>query len=255
MLKACIADIERSSTHDGPGIRTVVFFKGCPLNCVWCHNPECIDFEPQILVYPEKCIRCGMCDKGCFSGAKVLCGKDMSVDEVLEQILLDKAYYGHEGGVTFSGGEPLAQTEFLNAIIDKCRNENIKCAVETSLIYYNEDIFKKLDLVMADLKIWDSELHKKYTDVENDRIKENLKKLNELDIPIIVRTPVISEIEQGIDKISEFLKGLKNVVKYELLPYHPLGMVKSTALGTEQQRFEIPDSEYMKELDKYVFIR
>ena len=255
MLEACIADIERAATHDGPGIRTVVFFKGCPLNCSWCHNPECIDFKPEILFYPDKCIGCGMCEKGCFSGAKVLCGRRMSLSDVLSQILLDRDYYKENGGVTFSGGEPLAQGEFLSALIDECKKENIKCAVETSLIYYNEEIFKKLDLVMADLKIWDSKLHKKYTGVDNEKIKENFRKLNELGVPIIARTPVIPETEQGIDKISEFLKGLKNVRQYELLPYHPLGKVKAAALGKKQAEFKIPDNEYMKELDKYVFIR
>lgn len=255
MLKARIADIERAATHDGPGIRTVIFFKGCPLKCAWCHNPETVSFEPEILNYPEKCIGCGMCDKGCFSGAKVLCGKEYTIDEVMSEILLDKEYFKNGGGVTFSGGEPLAQREFLSALIDECKKEGIHTAVETSLIYFDEEIFKKLDLVMADLKIWDNELHKKYTGVENIKIKENFKKLNEIGVPIIVRTPVISEIEQGIDKISEFLKGLSNVKEYELLPYHPLGTVKSKALLKEQTKFEIPDKKYMEEVLKYVFIR
>lgn len=255
MLKARIADIERASTHDGPGIRTTVFFKGCPLNCAWCHNPETIRFEPEILNYPEKCIGCGMCDKGCFSGAKVLCGKEYTIDEVLAEILLDKDYYKNGGGVTFSGGEPLAQREFLSELIDRCKELGIHTAVETSLIYYDEEIFKKLDLVMADLKIWDNEIHKEFTGVENIKIKENFKKLNELGVPIIARTPVILEINQEIDKISEFLKELKSVVQYELLPYHPLGTVKSTALNIEQKRFSIPDKKDLKELDKYVFIR
>lgn len=255
MIKARIADIQRASTHDGPGIRTTVFFKGCPLNCAWCHNPETISFEPEILNYPEKCIGCGMCDKGCFAGAKVLCGKEYTADEVLAEILLDKEYYKNGGGVTFSGGEPLAQREFLSEIIDKCKEQGIHTAVETSLIYFDEEIFKKLDLVMADLKIWDSEIHKYYTGVENDRIKENFKKLNELGVTIIARTPVIGNLNQGIDKISEFLKGISGVKQYELLPYHPLGTVKSEALLKKQERFEIPDNEYMKELDKYVFIR
>lgn len=253
MLKARIADIQRASVHDGPGLRTTVFFKGCPLSCAWCHNPETVSFEPEILNYPEKCIGCGMCDKGCFSGAKILCGKEYTIDEVLFEILLDKEYFTN-GGVTFSGGEPLAQADFLSALIDRCRECGIHTAVETSLIYYNEDIFKKIDLVMADLKIWDAALHKKYTGVDNSAIKENFCRINRLGVPIIARTPVIPGIKQDIDKISEFLKGLSNVKKYELLPYHPLGLVKSKALFKEQQSFEIPSKEYMKELLKYVFI-
>ncbi len=255
MLKACIADIERAATHDGPGIRSTVFFKGCPLSCVWCHNPECISFKPEIMNYPEKCIGCGMCEKGCFAGAKVVCGMEMTSDEVLKEILLDKDYYGVDGGVTFSGGEPLAQPEFLSEIIHKCKAEGISCAIETSLLYYNEDIFKKLDLIMCDLKIWDSSEHKKYTGVHNERIIENFEKINNLNIPIIARTPVIPEINQGIDKISGFLKTLKNVIQYELLPYHPLGEGKRHSLGLEENTFSIPTEEYMKELDKYVFIR
>ena len=255
MPKAIIADIQRSSTHDGPGIRTTVFFKGCPLKCAWCHNPETVNFEPEILNYPEKCIGCGLCHKGCFSGAKVLCGKEYSTDDVMKEILLDKEYFKNGGGVTFSGGEPLAQAEFLSKIIDRCKEEGIHTAVETSMIYYNEEIFKKIDLVMADIKIWDCEIHRKYTGVDNLKILENFRKLNKIGVPIIARTPVIVGIEQGIDKISGFLKGLSNVKQYELLPYHPLGTVKAQALLSEQKRFEIPDKEYMKELLKYVFIR
>lgn len=255
MKSAIITDIQRSSTHDGPGLRTTVFFKGCPLNCAWCHNPECISFEPQTLNYPEKCIGCGMCNEGCFSGAKVICGKQMTVDEVFEQIYQDKIYYKDNGGVTFSGGEPFAQREFLEEIIDKCVNNGINCAVETSFIYYNEKILKKLQLIMADVKIWDNDIHKQYTNVPNHIIKENFKKANELGIPIIVRTPVIPEIYQGIDKISEFAKSLQNVIQYELFPYHPLGTSKRQALGLPPDGFSVPDKQKMKELNQYVFIR
>ena len=255
MIKGIIADIQRASVHDGPGFRTTVFFKGCPLKCEWCHNPECISFEPQILNYPEKCIGCGMCDKGCFAGAKVVCGKEMTVDEVMKEILLDKDYYGHDGGVTFSGGEPFAQREFLNAIIDKCNEYGISCAIETSMIYFDEDILKKLDLIMADLKIWSDELHLIHTGVGNKKIIENFEKLNRLNIPIIARTPVIAEIEQGIDKISEFLMGLNSVIKYELLPYHPLGESKRLAIGEEKRRFTVPSDEYMNSLSCFTFER
>ena len=198
MTKGIVTDIQRASVHDGPGLRTTVFFKGCPLNCKWCHNPECISFEKQILQYPEKCIGCGMCDKGCFSGAKVLCGKEMTPKEILKEILLDKPYYASDGGVTFSGGEPFAQREVLEETIDLAKENGINCAVETSLVYFDERIFSKLDLVMADLKIWDDGLHKKYTGVSNKVIIENFKKLNSLGVPIIARTPIVPETEQGI---------------------------------------------------------
>ena len=255
MTKGIVTDIQRSSVHDGPGLRTTVFFKGCPLKCRWCHNPECISFEKQILQYPEKCIGCGMCDKGCFSGAKVVCGKEMTAQEILKEILADKAYYGNDGGVTFSGGEPFAQREVLEETIDLAKENGINCAVETSLVYFDERIFSKLDLVMADLKIWDDGLHKKYTGVSNKVIIENFKKLNSLGVPIIARTPIVPETEQGIPQISEFLKGLENVKQYELLPFHPLGETKRKALGLEKTEFSVPSKEYMKELDKYVFVR
>lgn len=255
MINGLVADIQRASIHDGDGVRTTVFFKGCPLSCKWCHNPECISFEKEILYYPEKCIHCGMCDKGCFSGARVVCGKSMTADEVLSEIMLDVPYYGDTGGVTFSGGEPFAQKEFLNACIDKCKENGINCAVETSLIYFDEEIFKKLDFVMADLKIWNSDLHKEYTGAGNEKIIENFENLNKLSIPIIARTPVIPEINQGIDKISAFLKTLSNVRKYELLPYHPLGNSKRKALGQKADGFSVPSKEYMKELEKYAYVR
>ena len=255
MINGIVADIQRASVHDGPGIRTTVFLKGCPLHCAWCHDPECIDYRPQMMYYPEKCIGCGLCDKGCFSGAKVICGKQMSVSEVLKEVLYDRDYYGNEGGVTISGGEPLAQRQFVSALIDACKEEGIHCAVETSLIFYDEGIFKKLDLVMADLKIWDNELHRKYTGVENLKIKEHFGRLNELGIPIIARTPVIPEIDQNIEAISGFLKELENVKKYELLPYHPLGDSKREALGLSAENFTVPSAAHMKELKKYVFIR
>ena len=253
LADAIVADIQRASTHDGPGIRTTVFFKGCPLSCRWCHNPECISPEPELLFYPEKCIGCKMCDKGCFSGARVMCGKKMSSKEVLAQVLADKAYYGKDGGVTFSGGEPLYQRQALSDCIDECKKHGIHCAIETALAIYDEEIFKKLDLVMADFKIWDSDIHEKYTGVPNEKIIENFLALDTLNVPIIVRTPVIPEIEQGIDKISDFTKKLKNVICYELLPYHPLGNTKRQALCIEKDEFTVPKAQYMEELKKYAY--
>ncbi len=255
MVKGVVTDIQRASFHDGDGIRTTVFLKGCPLKCAWCHNPECIAFEPEVMVYPEKCIGCGKCDDGCYAGARVLCGKEMTAEAVLDEILSDLPYYADGGGVTISGGEPLAQKTFTKSLIALCKEKKINCAIETSLIYYDEEAFQSLDLIMSDLKIWDDGLHKAYTGVSNEVIKENFIKLNALGIPIIARTPVIPEIEQGIDKISAFLLSLENVVKYELLPYHPLGIAKQKALNIKPTEFSIPTAEYMKELEKYAFIR
>ena len=253
-LTAIVTEIERSSYEDGPGLRTVVFFKGCPLHCVWCHNPECISREPQLMVYPEKCIGCGMCEKGCFSGAKILCGKEMTDDEIFRQLLLDKDYYSKDGGVTFSGGEPLLFPEMLKSLIKKCKTEGIKTAAETSLCIFNREILASLDFVMADFKIWDNEKHQKFVGIDNEIIKNNFKKLDSLNIPFLVRTPIIPGIndsKEEIENIANFLKQFKNVVSYELLPYHPLGVTKQKSLGIEPTEFSVPTDSQMEVLKKY----
>ena len=137
-MKALVTDIQRFSLHDGPGIRTTVFLKGCPLRCAWCHNPECISFEKETLFYPEKCIGCGKCAEGCYSGAKTLCGKEMSVKEVFTDILADRSFYGAEGGLTVSGGEPLAHAPFVGELVSLCKEAGIHTAIETSLYRFDE---------------------------------------------------------------------------------------------------------------------
>lgn len=253
-----ITDITRSSTHDGPGIRTVVFLKGCPLNCAWCHNPECISGEIQVLHYPEKCIGCGMCEQGCFAGAKVVCGMEMTVSSVMEPILADRGYYKNGGGVTISGGEPMMQREFTSALVDACKAEGIHTGVETSFIIYDEDIFKKLDLIMFDLKLPDDERHKKWTGVPVSKIKENILRAAELGIPMLARTPVVPGVNadsETIGEISEFLRAIPAVYKYELLAYHPLGISKRRALNIPEIEFEIPKKQLMEELKHYAFVR
>lgn len=255
MSKGIVADIQRASFHDGTGIRTTVFLKGCPLACRWCHNPECISFQPEELFYKEKCIGCGKCAEGCYAGARVTCGQVMDAEEVAQAVSRDKRYYQGGGGVTFSGGEPLAQRDFLYDCIRLCRENGIGCAVETSLIRFDREVFQALDFVMADLKIWDPGIHREYTGVDNSRIIENFRRLNRLGVPIVARTPVIPEIDQGIQQISGFLRTLDNVKKYELLPYHPIGNAKRTALGLQAPPFTVPTKEYMEKWKKYVFIR
>lgn len=236
-MTGIIADIQRASVHDGPGLRTTVFLKGCPLHCRWCHNPECISFAPQVLYYPEKCIGCGHCDEGCYNGARVVCGREMTGDQVMEQILLDQPYYGELGGVTFSGGEPMAQKEFLREMLDQCRRAGIHTAIETSLYIYDEAIFRDVDLIMADLKLWDQEKHMEYTGVSNRRIIENFRRLDESGIAFIMRTPMIPGVTD-IEAIEKFGKTLKHMIRHERLPYHPLGVSKAKALGILQERFD-----------------
>lgn len=236
----------------------MVFTKGCPLECAWCHNPECISPEIQTLHYPEKCIGCGFCDQGCFAGAKVICGREMTVSEVMKPILEDRGYYKNGGGVTVSGGEPMMQREFTSALVDACKSEGIHTGVETSFIIYDEEIFKKLDLIMFDVKLPDDERHIKWTGVPFHKIKENILRAAELGIPMLARTPVIPEANgdaETIEKISEFLRGIPSVYKYELLPYHPLGLSKRRALSMPETEFTRPDKSYMEELNKYAFVR
>ena len=258
MKTAVVADIQRASIHDGPGLRTTVFFKGWPLSCAWGHNPECIEKNPQMLFYPEKCIGCNMCDKGCFSGAKILCGKEMTAEEIFAEILDDKLNYGENGGVTFSGGEPLLYPEMLKELITLCKQNGINTAIETSLFIFDKEILKSVDFVMADFKIWDSEKHQKYTGVKNDTIIRNFKRLDKLNVPFIVRTPVIPAINdtaEEIAQIRDFIKTLKNITDYEFLPYHPLGVSKQRALGIDEIRFDIPEKDKMEELRRYADLK
>lgn len=255
-LIGLVADIERASAHDGPGIRTVVFLKGCPLSCRWCHNPECISNKPQTLFYPDKCIGCKRCSEGCYSGARVVCGRDMTIPEVMEQIIADRVYYGKSGGLTISGGEPLSQPKFTRELALAARSEGIHTAVETSLFIYDEETLKAFDLIMFDLKLPDDERHIKYTGVPVSGIKANIAKAAELGIPMIARTPVIPGVnDSSIGEISAFLSDFPVVRRYELLPYHPLGLEKAKALGKPQERFSTPSKQMMEELSEYAFIR
>ena len=251
--KALVADIERASLSDGPGIRTTVFFKGCPLRCVWCHNPECISYEKEMLFYREKCIGCGKCEEGCFSGAKVVCGKEMSASEIFDDILLDAPYYGDLGGVTFSGGEALSYPEVLKEIISLCRQHSIRTCIETSLFLFEKDILADLDYVYADLKIWDDTLHRNDVGVSNEQIKRHFFMLDSLGVPFTVRTPVIPGINDDKDniiQIAAFVSRLKNAEQYELLQYNPLGESKRRALG--QPEFVPPSPRVpFKELIQY----
>lgn len=256
-INAVVTEIERASLEDGPGLRTVVFFKGCPLSCKWCHNPECISFEPQVMVYPEKCIGCNKCDEGCFSGARVVCGKEMTASEIFEIILMDKDYYGSDGGVTFSGGEPMAYPEIIKKLIRLCKENGIKTCIETSLCIFDEEILSNLDYIIADFKIFDDMKHKEYVGISNKVIKENFAKLDLLGVPFEVHTPVlkgINDTPEEISSIRDFICNFKNLKNYRLLPYHSLGVLKSKALGLPEIKFEAPSNEEMKRLEKHANI-
>jgi pyruvate formate lyase activating enzyme len=243
-----ITDIQRCSLHDGPGIRTTIFMKGCNLRCTWCHNPETLSFEPEVLFHPERCIHCRKCDAGCFSGARVVCGREMTPECAAEEALQDFAYYGPEGGVTVSGGEPTCQGAFVAELMRLVKQAKAHTAMETNLCCAPEvleQILPNCDLVMADLKLFDDEKHRRFTGSGNGQIKRNLKSL---DKPLILRTPVVCGVnddKREIGAIADFARELPTLLYYELLPYHPLGLSKGAGA---QERFQAPDRKKMKEL-------
>jgi len=256
--RTLIAHIERGSTFDGPGVRTVIFLKGCPLLCRWCHNPECISYEPETMYYPEKCIGCGRCEDGCYSGARVICGKEIGIPGLVALAKRDAIFYGNNGGVTVSGGEPLSHPDFTFELVRALKDAGLNVGIESSLYRFDRDVLSSVDIIMADLKIYDDALHREYTGIGNSAIKENIKKADTLGIPMIIRTPVIAGVNDGEDEIpaiSEFARSLKNAVKYELLPYHPMGISKAKAIGKEQERFSAPDGNRMNLLSRYSFER
>lgn len=250
--KGMIADIQRCSTHDGPGIRTTVFLKGCNLYCAWCHNPETINFKEEWLYYKEKCIGCGLCEEGCYSGARELCGKKMTVDEVMKSVLLDQPYYVEKGGLTISGGEPMLQPIFTKELLETVKNQGIHVAIETNLTLpweIAEPIIQTCDLIMLDIKLWQEDLHIKWTGASNKNVFSNLLKISMMNKPMIIRTPIIPTVndrEEEVESIAKFVSSLNNILYYELLPYHSLGQSKKLANETFQtMNFEKPESSKM----------
>ena len=263
-VKGTVFNIQRFCVNDGPGIRTTVFLKGCPLSCVWCHNPESQRFEPEILFYKDKCTGCGRCkcvtaadrDFVCFNGAKEICGKTVSANEVTAEVLKDKPFYENSGGgVTLSGGEPLAQYDFTLELLQKAKENGIHTAVETC--GYAErskilEIAKYVDLFLFDCKETDPELHKEYTGFDNKIILENLKALSDAGSKIILRCPIIpgfndrAEHFKGISEISGKLSGIEHI---EIEPFHPLGESKYSALNREYADIQPPDAQMV---DKWI---
>ena len=248
---AVIFDIQRGSLQDGPGVRTVVFFKGCPLRCRWCHNPESWEMAPQTLHYPDKCIACGGCAEGCYTGARTLCGAAMSVEDVMKPILADKPYYGADGGVTLTGGEPQMQADFAADLTAACHRHGIGVAIETSMALYHPDLLSQMDLIIADIKMWDDTRHTEYTGVGNAAIIENIRRADTLGVPLWIRTPIIPTVNDTVEEISairDFVKTLRHAAGYELLPYHPFGLDKAQAMGLDMPRYPEPTDERMETL-------
>ncbi len=230
-----IFDIKHFAVHDGPGIRQTIFFKGCPLNCWWCHNPESQD------VNPEKFIKINKLDGKEFR-KEVTVGYKIAVDELFKIILGDQVFFEESGGgVTFSGGEPLMQIDFLYKIAKLCKQNNIHTCIDTTGFASDKEI-KKIaevtDLFLYDIKLIDNELHKKYTGVHIDKILRNLKWLDQNNKKAILRFPVIpgiTDTEKNISEIKSFIKSLKNINQIDLLPYHNISNGKYSRFKKENK--------------------
>lgn len=282
MKKAMIFNIQKFSVHDGPGIRTTVFFKGCPLRCLWCHNPESQNLKQEMLYDREKCVMCGTCEKICpqkaitnvnnsmvtdmskcdFCGdcvtyclyeARQIAGKEYTVEEIVKEVVKDKLFYKHsKGGVTLSGGEPLLQIDFVEELLKRLKEENIQTAIDTCGAVSFESLeraAKYADIFLYDLKLMDDEKHKEYIGASNKNIIENLKKLVKIHNNIYIRMPIIEGVNaevSHIEKVIELIEGL-NIKKVYLLPYHDIAKHKYMKLGRdyEEAKMQVPSDEKM----------
>lgn len=268
MKTGVIFDIKRYAIHDGPGIRTTVFFKGCPLLCGWCHNPEGLDSRPQLVfienrclegcsecvkacadeallragqnvfIDREKCSLCGDCVQTCPSEALEMIGNEVSAEEVMKEIEKDRIFHEESsGGVTFSGGEPLWQPDFLNALLEECKKVGCHTCLDTSGYASSEVldlVADKVDLFLYDIKLLDDAAHRKFTGVSNKLILENIKKLSEKGQRIVVRIPIIQGVNDSDENITQtagFLRSLGGIKEISLLPYHRIGSQKYRRLN------------------------
>ncbi len=272
MSEGVIFDIIRNSFVDGPGIRTAVFFKGCNLRCAWCHNPESQSAEPELMLFESKCTHCGRCREvcphglahcrlcgacvhNCPSGARSICGRSITAEALLQELLKDRMFYELSGGgVTFSGGECMLQTDFLCDILKRCKAQGLHTAVDTAGCVpwaHFEKVLPYTDAFLYDVKCADDELHKRYTGVSNKLILENLRQLSaSFSGELIIRIPMIAGVNDTPAEL-ENLSALLHSIKYkavELLPYHRMGEHKYTALGKPHTPFAPPPPKTLNRL-------
>jgi len=254
-----VAEIQRFCMHDGPGVRTTVFFKGCPLRCEWCHNPEMQKSERELLFFGnkciscrlcascvahkfdggkhtvdrEKCVVCGKCADLCPTTALQICGNDMSVNEIVREVKKDVAFYGENGGVTLSGGEPLAQSGVVD-LLKALKSDGINTAIETCGYFDVSAVLPYTDLFLWDIKDTDPARHKQYTGASNERVLENLFAADEMGAKTRLRCIIINGVNADTDhymRIREIKEKLKNCAGADVLPYHAYGGSKAVALG------------------------
>ncbi len=280
---AKIFDIKHFAVHDGPGIRTTVFFKGCPLKCVWCHNPESISPKFQLAFASDKCVLCrrcedvcekgvhvfenghtlrfekcsfcGECEKVCRAGALTLYGREVTVSDILPELLEDKDFYSSNGGVTLSGGECLMHADFCAELLEKLKAQGVNTAVDTCGLVSKEALDKVIpytDIFLYDIKAIDEDVHIKCTGRSNRIILENIKYLDERGCKIEVRYPYVPGYNDGeAEKIAEFLSKLGNITKVRVLPYHSFAGSKYSALAMENTLPErLPSADDIKRAEK-----
>lgn len=276
-----VFNIQRCSIHDGPGIRTTVFIKGCALHCDWCHNPESLDGAPEVAISEVKCTscgacieacpesngerpargedwddgtcqRCGACAEACPGEARELIGEPRAVADLVAEVERDRPFFESSGGgVTFSGGEPLCYPTFLAACLEACREKGLHTAVDTSGFASKKvvsDIARLADVLLYDLKHMESVAHKRHTGVDNERILENLQTLSGEAAEIWIRFPLIPGFNDGEDNLeamASFIGALPNDHPLFVLPYHPTGIDKYRRLGKDA-----PDVHYQKPSDE-----
>lgn len=287
-LAGLVFDVQKFATHDGGGIRTLIFLKGCPLQCLWCSNPESLSPQPEINFVPNNCVGCGkcrtvcqqgaigdgkvdrpgliidrdrctlcgQCAKFCYAGAINIIGRYVTVPELMAMAERDRQFYEESGGgITFSGGEPLAQPQFLKAALKEAQGRGIHTAIETSSfasweVY--EPILEHVDIVLTDIKHMDDKEHQRLTGVSNRLILENIQKISSLGIPLRIRLPLIpgiNDTDSNLEATADFLQNLNEVQSLDILPYHRLGEMKWGQLGCQYplEGLEPPTLEQVEE--------